>query len=753
MKARIPILFTKIVCALYSICLPHFILAQSVNLENGLVGKYCLDGDGIDLSPNKNHGTVLGATFVSDRFGTPGAAANFSGNQSYLQVPNKNIFNSNYTYSFWYFVTSNPPSGSARIMLGVGGSLCDQTVNISNNYFGVYTGINAGGYYNLTSTYNATDGITLPATNQWNHITAVKTNDSMKLFINGRLIASVSAPYSPCYQGNDLGAKLGGRAGHNQFFSGRMDDLFIYSRALSDTEVKALYQLNNLFSISLGPDMIMGHNDTVIIMPNDTGDRYLWNTGDTTKSLKIMQSGTYWVEVQRRCAAARDSITIELGAKVTLSADTFHCENDSLLLIPIELKGDSIIWSTGEINDSIWVKTQGTYWLESRYNGLVSRDTINVALKSVVQPILPNDTLLCPGSNILLNPGLNNGITIWYPGSTFQSTLQVNQAGKYHVEFNLDGCKLLDSINIGYILPNSPAFTSDTSKCAETPLLLGFDNSLQSPFWEDNSSDNPRQIISGGQYYLDYIYSGCPFRDTVNVRTKTKPNNFILRDTILCPGVIYSFELEGVSGQVLTWSDNLSVWNRSIKDTGTYVLELQDSGCFYADSFKLEHIPNSNYGYRLDTTLCFVTPLTLDFGSKPANTSIIWDDGSNSELKTFPTSGRYVMTVSDQCSTYQNIISIRYQDCDGIYIPNAFTPNNDGTNDSFQIHMLEPVRFKLIIFDRWGEILFSSTTYNEAWDGKFKGAAVFDGIYYYLCEVLTASGNSFSQKGFIIISR
>lgn len=71
-------------------------------------------------------------------------------------------------------------------------------------------------------------------------------------------------------------------------------------------------------------------------------------------------------------------------------------------------------------------------------------------------------------------------------------------------------------------------------------------------------------------------------------------------------------------------------------------------------------------------------------------------------------------------------------DCEGvIYFPNAFTPNSDGLNDRFRPKQLNIVRFKLLIYNRWGEKVFETDDPSLGWDGTFRGTQCPAGVYVY----------------------
>ena len=90
-------------------------------------------------------------------------------------------------------------------------------------------------------------------------------------------------------------------------------------------------------------------------------------------------------------------------------------------------------------------------------------------------------------------------------------------------------------------------------------------------------------------------------------------------------------------------------------------------------------------------------------------------------------------------------------------IPNAFTPNNDGMNDSFKILGL-PVenitRFQIQIFDRWGQVIFESNNIDEGWDGTFKGKPCPPEVYNWMIYYETNSRKDrISNKGQVMLIR
>ena len=96
--------------------------------------------------------------------------------------------------------------------------------------------------------------------------------------------------------------------------------------------------------------------------------------------------------------------------------------------------------------------------------------------------------------------------------------------------------------------------------------------------------------------------------------------------------------------------------------------------------------------------------------------------------------GRDSIELTQQCPTF-------------LYIPNVFSPNNDGINDFFvmygsfpNVQMIKSFR----VYDRWGGLMFEKTDFlpndPNGWDGKFRGKTVDAGVYTYAAEVLFIDG-------------
>lgn len=90
-----------------------------------------------------------------------------------------------------------------------------------------------------------------------------------------------------------------------------------------------------------------------------------------------------------------------------------------------------------------------------------------------------------------------------------------------------------------------------------------------------------------------------------------------------------------------------------------------------------------------------------------------------------------------------------------LYVPNAFTPNGDGLNDNFLIYGEEIQEMNMMIFDRWGNMIFTSTSVQEGWDGRANGGAdvAQQDVYVYKIQVKDLAGKQHKQTGHVSLIR
>jgi gliding motility-associated-like protein len=114
----------------------------------------------------------------------------------------------------------------------------------------------------------------------------------------------------------------------------------------------------------------------------------------------------------------------------------------------------------------------------------------------------------------------------------------------------------------------------------------------------------------------------------------------------------------------------------------------------------------------------------------------------------------YVVTVKNNYDCIASDTVVLKVKCapDNVFIPNGFTPNKDGKNDLFYIKGSGAMIKSMLIYNRWGELVFERSHFeiddaSKAWDGTYKGISVSSGSYVYIAELECSGGESFIRKG------
>ena len=122
-------------------------------------------------------------------------------------------------------------------------------------------------------------------------------------------------------------------------------------------------------------------------------------------------------------------------------------------------------------------------------------------------------------------------------------------------------------------------------------------------------------------------------------------------------------------------------------------------------------------------------------GNLPYN--ILWNTINTTNIVTDLGAGQYYVTVTDNntCSKTLNIL-LKESSSLCLKIPDAFTPNGDGINDTWQIDYIEMYKEAFVyVFNRWGQKLYQARSGDEFWDGTFNGKPVPAGTYLYVIDL------------------
>lgn len=241
---------------------------------SGLVVKYDFSGGAKDSSGNSYDGTVNGAMLTTDRFGKANSAYDFNGSSAYISIPTTGLLNDEYTYSIWVSPDVIPSSGSYTFPLSIGNNAGGTNIALTNT---TQQGWSTGSYNIGTPIVSLVEAGRQPMLNQWVHVVGIKDDSLVRLYINGRLNENIKIHAGFNHETKGLkttygsvnSAWIGGRDQRSgEYFDGKVDDVRLYNRALSDCEVMDLYLENHPCRSSINDTTFV--QDTTFITIRDT---------------------------------------------------------------------------------------------------------------------------------------------------------------------------------------------------------------------------------------------------------------------------------------------------------------------------------------------------------------------------------------------------------------------------------------------------------------------------------------------------
>lgn len=311
---------------------------------------------------------------------------------------------------------------------------------------------------------------------------------------------------------------------------------------------------------------------------------------------------------------------------------------------------------------------------------------------------------------------------------------------------------------------NNPACSGDTLVLSAAGGSSGY--AWTGPNGFTSSSQNPVlnaiTTVNNGDYYVKLTTAlGCFSYDTVNITVNASPIADAGNDAIICEGI--SVALHGSGGSSFSWLPAASLSDAYVPsplasptDTTNYILTVSNGQCKASDTVTVfvYKKPTANAGP--DQQIYEGASAQLAGVAGGTSVAWYWTPGyaiSNTTIlnpvvnpKTDTTYTLYV-TSNHGCATDTDAVFIRvYRK---ITIPNAFSPNNDGINDTWTINnLITYPEAQLAVFNRYGQRVYESKGYATEWNGKYNGKSLPTGTYYYTIDLKNGL-NKFS--GWVVI--
>lgn len=462
-------------------------------------------------------------------------------------------------------------------------------------------------------------------------------------------------------------------------------------------------------------------------------DSWQWNFGDLTTLADTSQSqnptyiypgpGTVQVQLKvtnsKGCAATivKDVIINDLPSLSMPFHDTLICGKDSIKLQSSSgSTGVSYSWSpnyninnTSVANPIVYPLKTTTYALTIEEKGCKNSDSITVNVIDFVSLNAGKDTTICLTDGIQLNPQTNGLNYSWSPVTGLDNPNILNPIATplvnttYTLTSSVGKCFTKDDISINVVPYPAVNAGLDTVICFGKTIQLNANITASSFSWTPtNTLVNPNTLnpIAGPQNTTQYFLTvsdtlGCPkaVTDTITVRVTPKVYAFAGNDTVII--ATQPLQLNATGATNYTWSPTIGMNNPEIANP------------------------------------IVTLPATID-------------------------SVRYMVKAEtpEGCVGYDDILVIVFKTSPDIFVPSAFSPNGDGLNDDIKPILVGMKEFKFFqIFNRYGQLIFSTNEIGKGWDGTFKGEKQASGTFVYQAEAIDYTGKVVDKKGTIVLIR
>lgn len=464
-------------------------------------------------------------------------------------------------------------------------------------------------------------------------------------------------------------------------------------------------------------------------------------------------------------------------------------------IAPYQYSIDGLFWQSS----NIFNVPAGTYTVRIRdANNCNSSYDITVTEPAALTANSANSNASCDGGLdgviLVTANGGNSNYTYSIDGTNFQASNQFNVApGNYTVTVkdNL-GCTTSFPAIVGLTDNMTMTPQADPTICESKSVQLQLVSNATQYRWSpatalsDTTIYNPvANPVVTTQYIVTATLGRCVHEDTVIVNVNAAPIPNAGPDGFICYG--QNYRLLATGGTNYTWTpstylDNTNVSNplstpaKDIIYTVTILADANGCASLVTDDMridvtppiKVKTYPYDTIGYPGDRFPLLAVPSDSDvinYAWTPtaglSNPNAVAGAGNLNIPNPVVTVGAIGQDVQYQvvASTIagclgEGYITVRIYKGPDIYVPTGFSPNNDGKNDRFTPFPVGMKSYNYFrVFNRWGQLVFSTRQLNEGWDGRFGGVEQASGVYVWMIEGLTKDDRLVTKKGTVMLIR
>ncbi len=413
--------------------------------------------------------------------------------------------------------------------------------------------------------------------------------------------------------------------------------------------------------------------------------------------------------------------------------------------------------------------------------GCIKTFTDTIAIKTQPNFSVNNDTLMCNIDTLQLT-SIGQGSVSWTPDyninniHSFTPLVSPKKPTTYYATLNESrGCIATDSVFVNVVSNVTLNLRPDTTICLKDTATIDPLSDALHYLWTPSNTiiDDTAQYVRvaplvNTAYHVTASIGKCTAIGNTLVRVVPYPIAAALADTTIC--VPNGVQLHASGGSIYNWTPDLFLNNSKIanplstpKESIRYVVQVNDVlGCpkpAFDSVFITVQNPVADAGPQ-DTAIVVNQPLQLngtgaEFYSWSPPTGLNNPNIAN-PVALLSQSQKYTLKVSTAagCFSFDTILVTVYKVKPDLYVPDAFTPNGDALNDVFRPI---PIGIKTLnffkVYNRLGELVFSTTEQKVGWDGTFKGQPQDPGVFVWMAEGVDYLGKVIFKKGSVTLLR
>jgi gliding motility-associated-like protein len=485
--------------------------------------------------------------------------------------------------------------------------------------------------------------------------------------------------------------------------------------------------------------------------------------------LNFKTSGSHRIisQIFTGCEILLDSIVILVSPALnmlTLGSDTTLCPGDSIQL-NAGAGFSAYQWNTGATDSAIWVKAAGKYFVTvDNACGASLSDTIEIFMPAVPLLSAGKDSSVCIGEKF--GRLASSGFTTyqWKNTSNQQivsSTNLLSVTALASTQFAVMattavGCTRHDTLGLQVIAARPFDLGINKSICAGDTAIFLAPNYYATYSWNTGATSSSIQAWQAGKYLLTVTdTNGCRTSDSSSIAAVwALPQPNLGTDKTVCTGS--SILLNPGNFAHYQWQDGSTQSTFNAFANGAYFVQVWDANnCSSHDTMRITaQLPLPASFLKATDSLCQYEKLTLQ--PNGVYKTYLWSTGSTQPAISIDKPGSYSLRVTNNndCAGADTIRVIQKTCMEGVYIPTAFTPDNDGLNDLFRPMVFGIViHYEFSVFNRFGERIFTTQQPMQGWDGTWKGAVQPANTYAWMCSYQLEGGTAKVEKGMVSLIR